>query len=535
MPHRRTEEEVALLVGRDVTWRPEYLDLPAQDRIDAAWLAREFYEPVPQTFLLESMLSTAIRAGYVARNPLSGSYKSDWVARLSELKEKSATLKMENPRAYDNYDDLRPDNDFDKLTNSITEIGPSGVGKSRTTLRILKRLYPQVIFHSEYHEQKISFTQVVWLLVETPRDGSAKGMLINAFRELDRVTGQNYYENCTHRGRATVNEMIAALANLTWVHAIGIIGFDELQNLRVARGNEAELCLNLLAELENLMGIPLLKVGTPQAQKSLRASFRHLRRSTNYLPWERMRNTKDDWHEFFKALWAYQYVTNYQPELNPDLRNVLYDISQGIADVAVNVFFLAQIEAIRNGSESIAEDIMGHVADSNLQPLQYWLNALRNNQESVLEEMPDIRIDWDGEYSKLINSRARIRGVTLRYGSANALLAASNTSEGDAGSTAQNAAENPADQSTASSPGTEADAGEPPSQADAAVAPSPDDGSNTGRATSGRAQPGVAKPTASSRGQKQGSAKATDPTGVQEVSIAGRHWLFSSFDEKAVR
>ncbi|MEI2614896.1 MAG: ATP-binding protein [Methylotenera sp.] len=59
---------------------------------------------------------------------------------------------------------------------SLSLIGCSGSGKSTTLNRILAT-YPQVIFHEKYN-----FTQIVYLKLDCPHDGSLKNLCYHFFR-----------------------------------------------------------------------------------------------------------------------------------------------------------------------------------------------------------------------------------------------------------------------------------------------------------------------------------------------------------------
>lgn len=69
----------------------------------------------------------------------------------------------------------------ESLLESLSLIGCSGSGKSTTLNRILAT-YPQVIFHEKYN-----FTQIVYLKLDCPHDGSLKNLCYHFFRAIDEV------------------------------------------------------------------------------------------------------------------------------------------------------------------------------------------------------------------------------------------------------------------------------------------------------------------------------------------------------------
>ena len=81
---------------------------------------------------------------------------------------------------------------FDPKPIGITLIGPSGGGKNWMYERVLS-LYPQVIEHQEYNGRELSVTQVVWLTVSCPPDGSLITFAASFLSALDEALGIDKY------------------------------------------------------------------------------------------------------------------------------------------------------------------------------------------------------------------------------------------------------------------------------------------------------------------------------------------------------
>ncbi|QAS59591.1 hypothetical protein [Clostridium septicum] len=56
-------------------------------------------------------------------------------------------------------------------------------------------------------------------------------------------------------------------------------------------------------------------------------------------------------------MWQYQY-TKYHTELTKEISDLVYYESQGIIDIAIKIFSMAQIQAISTGEEEISVDII---------------------------------------------------------------------------------------------------------------------------------------------------------------------------------
>src|SRR5258708_40284941 len=83
-----------------------------------------------------------------------------------------------------------------------------------------------------------------------------------------------------------------------------------------------------------------------------------------------------EWRVFLESLWQYQYVHE-KSDLTDELSEVMYDESQGIADIAIKLYFLAQIRAIDRKKGSVTVDMIRKAAKERRQSVQEPLHALR--------------------------------------------------------------------------------------------------------------------------------------------------------------
>jgi hypothetical protein len=149
-------------------------------------------------------------------------------------------------------------------------------------------------------------------------------------------------------------------------------------------------------------------VGTFKAEPVLCGEeFRRARRAAGQGDriWERMKED-EVWRKFAQRLWKYQFVRNPVPwtkENEPtELIHVLYEESQGITDVAVKVFLLAQVYAMelygdkqpegqKLPSETLTADLFRKASHESLRLLQPFLKALRNNEWDKIKKIDDIQ------------------------------------------------------------------------------------------------------------------------------------------------
>ncbi len=389
------EEEIGPLLRYDPGYDEQYRQWASELRLHLILDALRFVEPLSNHLALAQLLDGLLRSGYVGRNPFPR--KVHLLNNHTRLERMKAGLRALPPPQ--------------STGREVSVIGLSGVGKS-TALRSILALYDQIINHSRYHGQPFTLRQLVYVKLECPQDGSPGGLCKAFFKEVDRLLETNTYRLYVKSGRRTVDEMMIDMAEVASRHFLGLLAIDEIQNLREAKGDWAAQVHNFLVQLDNELGIPVVLVGTPKAQSVLTGEFRRARRASGLgaFPWDRMQED-GEWDVFTKALWKYQYVRKPIP-FTDEFRHTLYFESQGITDLAVKVFMLAQIEAIARATndeeEEVTKDLIESLAQDRLRYIQRFLNALRSNDPEELKKYEDIApIDLEFAVSEAIATLRR--------------------------------------------------------------------------------------------------------------------------------
>ncbi len=392
IPPIPNRDQVYQLLQYSPVYDEKYRQWPDHLRMHLFLEAARFFQPLNMHFDLQEHISRMLHASYVGRNPLDLGFWSETERRLRIIGQNTVFGSVSHV-----------------TTQGITLFGISGTGKSRT-LEQISALYPQVIQHTKYHGKRFTWTQLVWLKLECPFDGSITGLCHDFFQQVDLLLGTNYYEIHGLRGRPTVDTMRIAMARVASDHSLGFLIIDEIQNLRHTKSAGADKMLSFLVQLDNTIGVPIIFVGTPKARAILKGEFRRARRAAGQgdVPWERMVLGKgSEWPLFLETLWKYQYVHK-QSDLTDELRDVMYDESQGITDIAIKLYFLAQIRAIVRREECITSDTIRKTAKERLHSVQDFLYALRSNNRVLLHKYEDIQpVDFEGAvWEALRNVRA---------------------------------------------------------------------------------------------------------------------------------
>ncbi|MCU4991477.1 ATP-binding protein [Bacillus cereus] len=376
---------------------------------------KNFIQPLPIHFEVERRLSTLIRRGYLARNPLDKTF----LERIRVLHQ----LREDEEEAHKYIDERL--NYIRSTADSLSIIGISGIGKTTAIERLLL-MYPQVIKHEAYKSQPFNRTQIVWLKIDCPYDGSLSTMCKGFFKAIDDLLGTRYLEKYGYLNRVT-STMLLHMTSLASMYGIGVLVIDEIQHLLHSKNDQEEM-LNFFVTLSNTVGIPTVLIGTSKAQQLFKGNFRQARRaaSDGAIIWDRMAEDSEEWEFFLETLWELQCLKT-RSELTDEIKKTFYEECQGITSVAVNLFILAQERALfdeSNENEVITSRVLKKTAKGDMKIIQPMLNAIRKNDLKAMYKYEDIMINLDDlminhkqntEYEGKIKAAMKERQNTLQY------------------------------------------------------------------------------------------------------------------------
>lgn len=349
--------------------------LPSHLRVHCAMRLGRYFNPNERHIALERRIDLLIRQGYIGRNPKTTGY----YLRLQNDHERVTQRSLEAEAV-----------PMRTTASGFALLGVSGMGKTETVTRILSR-YPEVIEHTEPGY----VLQVPWIKLECPYGGSVKQLCLNFFDKMDELLGQNY--RARHGApRRSIDDVVVQMAAIANRHAVGLIVIDEIQHLLTGKRHAPDEMLNFLVTLVNRCSTPVMIIGTPLAKPLVQGAFRSARRASGIgsLQWDRMAPGKT-WDHFVDRMWSYQWTREPSP-LTDEIRAVLYDESQGIIDVVVKLYLLAQLRAIsfsalRPRPEVIDGESLRRAAREHLSLLQPMIAALRDGRAEVIDSYPDLQ------------------------------------------------------------------------------------------------------------------------------------------------
>lgn len=360
---------------------PSFQDLNAPRVVRSHSIARlsdDFFQPLNNHILLTEKISLMIRGGYVGRNPCTGDLQKHLQNGYERIQKGDLNaFKFESVKS---------------TAQSMLLIGCSGYGKTTSLIRTLSA-YPQVIYHRNFNIE-----QVVYLKIDCSHNGSLKEICLNFFRALDQVLDTNYEKQYGLK-RYNIQALLTKMSQLANAHALGLLAIDEIQHLSRSKSGGSQEMLNFFVTMVNTIGVPIMLIGTPKAREIFEADFRSARRGAGFgaIFWEPLPEYIDDQLNpervaFTDNLWKQQLLNQRDEFLSDEIRHVWYDLSQGIIDIVVKLFVLAQLRAIAANKERITSKLLHQIYNEELKPVHPMLEALRSGNVEKISRYSDLII-----------------------------------------------------------------------------------------------------------------------------------------------
>jgi hypothetical protein len=326
--------------------------------------------PFPEYQKAGVVLATIMRDSYVARNPL-----------------KALDRQRRHALATGGSDGLPFPADWKSSAKGHSMLAVSGMGKTTFANSFLLR-YPQIIQHGQYKGEALQCFQVVYVVLRVPHDGTLKSLCLQFFEEIDKLLKTNYTKQAHANDR--IAQMMLLMSQVATAVSLGFLVIDEAQNLRYARGGNAEYVLNLFSEVIERLGISLLMLATPAVQAVLEGSVRNTRKlaSCGVTVIRPMAKNDPQWDDFCDTYWDYTFVKR-KGKLDKAVRDAWHEASAGNSAFAALAFMLSQRNEI-GGREIVDAAAFRHTAATDMAFLQPAIAALRSGNPDRLRAFDDL-------------------------------------------------------------------------------------------------------------------------------------------------
>jgi ABC-type dipeptide/oligopeptide/nickel transport system ATPase component len=374
LPPIFTEKEAARAMILRPQIQPEERAMSTGERWHV--LARLKYVVIPRLIFydVERTISRLLRAGYVVRNAFeAATWRGIYTAQDREQWR---------------YLDWQ----LIQCESQLVIVGLSGSGKTTCADAILRTYPQQVIHHTTWRGRPLPITQLVWLKVTCPKNGSISSFCREFARQVDVAldTGGKY-EKLFSRTGMREDMLEGAMRQIAATHFLGILIIDEIQRLSLQKTRGTVPLLHFFQDLRTVLRVPVVEIGTSKAASLFTHEMKDGRRASEsgLIQFERPPKRVKEWDDFVRRIWTYQWVR--QPR-DPDdeMLDTVFDLSQSIPDFVVLLFKLAQQRAMLDGSETLTPQLLRQTYDDALTLLHPAINALRTNTKKSLSQYEDL-------------------------------------------------------------------------------------------------------------------------------------------------
>lgn len=380
LPVIRPDSEWVAQLANVPKFNPQDRELESYLRAYKMSQLKRLFIPTAEHLRLARRIDQMIRWGYENRPPESPERTALLQSAYERVQSAGAARKIV-------FAEVQP-----ICTSSL--IGCSGMGKTTAVESILGSI-PQCLYHPSY-----KMTQVVWLKVDCPRNGSVTDLGRAILRAFDRVLGTDFVDRIG--SREGPDTLLARAALYALANHLGILVLDEMQNLTVKKSGGREEMLNWFQSLVNEFKIPILMMGTYKARSVLGLDMRHARRGAvvGSSTWDPLPNAPE-FAYLVKKMWRYSWLRE-AGELTQGLLDTIHEETQGVRAFIIDMFLVAQLHALWKGVETITPELFRTVARTEFAPVQPMLNALRSKDLKRLKKFEDlIDFDLDSEIERL--------------------------------------------------------------------------------------------------------------------------------------
>jgi hypothetical protein len=273
----------------------------------------------------------------------------------------------------------------DSHSECMSAFGISGAGKT-TLVKMVLSMFPMIIEHCRFRDIDARFTQVVWLLVSCPPNGSVLTLMKGILHWFDSHLRTRYVKEVKSGSNAA--DYIMKVIQVFKDHMTGVLVIDEIQF--AMKSAEKTQLMGFLTNLLNSNHCTFILLGTPDAKRYIATSMRNGRRAINagYINMDPF-PVDDDWARITKAIIKIDFLP--QPPADQDeIISVLNEVSAGLPAFAKLAWKLTQYEGLRGGQKMVTAALIRKAVKDGFGPVEGLLEALRTRDYVTLAKCEDL-------------------------------------------------------------------------------------------------------------------------------------------------
>ncbi|MBB6187562.1 TniB family NTP-binding protein [Rhodanobacter sp. MP7CTX1] len=314
-----------------IDWR----SLPPEYRTTLLSQADQHYCPSRLILDFADSVQSMLRGGLMARNPLS-------VAEQCRINALALADNMEKVH----LQSLR------KRAGGGILSAITGMGKSVGSERILEAIAPQqVVVHSKSEVCGwSSLTQVLYLVIDAPFNGTPGGLLARIVEGLDALLGTDYSE--TLRKLRNLDAALLLVHKTLSNHRVGMLVIDENQQDNFDQSVWQRSFILFFLSVMNL-GIPVMLLGNPQAFVRLETVSQNVRRfsTVGYYELIPAASSGEDWWSKDYVPKMCQFMLCDEAPPMTEIIEATFGMSAGVPGLFGPIWVEAQRIALRRGGD----------------------------------------------------------------------------------------------------------------------------------------------------------------------------------------
>lgn len=279
--------------------------------------------------------------------------------------------------------------------------GLSGMGKTTLIRAIMGAMGKSVIMHSNYQGKAFTESQILYLMRNVPDQCTPKILCKSYGTYTDSLLATKLYSK-SFSTDLTRSGYVDELKKIITNHHVGALVLDEFQSLSLAGTDGVKELIAMLINFRDQLGVPIILVGTYEAADLLGNGLSLTRRVVDggFHELNRPESPDDEeWRVLCDIVWKYQWVQK-PVDMSDEIRDTLYDRSQGVTAIMLTLFIAAQIQAIDSGAEVVDVKLLKEVYQNRLKPLHKIIDALRSKRSDLLSQYDDLYIKAFTELKK---------------------------------------------------------------------------------------------------------------------------------------